>query len=61
MNTLIDNQVAKGFFRDCPITFRDVTVAKQTLIERLKSIYHTRIQYPKLNSSDSKLDDEKSK
>lgn len=61
VNTLIDNQVAKGFFRDCPITFRDVTVAKQTLIERLKSIYHTRIQYPKLNSRDSKLDDEKSK
>lgn len=52
VNTLIDNQVAQGYFRDCPITFRDVTVAKQTLIERLKSIYHTRIQYPKLNTKE---------
>lgn len=50
VNTLIDRQVSENYFRDCPITFRDVTVAKQTLIERLKSIYHTRIQYPKLNN-----------
>lgn len=49
VDKLIDQQVADGFFRDCPITFRDITVAKQVLIERLKSIYHTRIQYPKLN------------
>ena len=50
VNTLIDRQVSENYFRDCPITFRDITVAKQTLIERLKSIYHTRIQYPKLNN-----------
>lgn len=52
VNTLIDRQVSENYFRDCPITFRDVTVAKQTLIERLKSIYHTRIQYPKLNTKE---------
>ena len=50
VNTLIDRQVSENYFRDCHITFRDITVAKQTLIERLKSIYHTRIQYPKLNN-----------
>ena len=56
VNKLIDKQVAEGFFRDCPITFRDITTAKQVLIERLKSIYHTRIQYPKLNTE---VDDKK--
>lgn len=48
VNTIINSQVDEGFFNDCPITFRDITWAKQTLIERLKAIYHTRIQYPTL-------------
>ena len=48
-NKLIDSQVADGFFRKCPITFRDIALAKAVLIERLKSIYHTRISYPHLN------------
>ena len=56
VNKLIDKQVAEGYFRDCPITFRDITTATQVLIERLKSIYHTRIQYPKLNTE---VDDKK--
>lgn len=48
-NKLIDSQVAGGFFRECPITFRDIALAKSVLIKRLKSIYHTRISYPHLN------------
>jgi len=43
---IIDAQVAEGYFAECPITFRDIALAKSTLIERLKSIYHTRITYP---------------
>ena len=45
---LIDGQVADGFFRDCPITFRDIAYAKTVLIEKLKTIYHTRLSYPEL-------------
>ena len=48
INNLIDGQVAEGFFKECPITFRDIALAKVVLIERLKSIYHTRISYPHL-------------
>lgn len=48
VDRLIDAQVADGCFKDCPITFRDIAQAKQVLTERLKSIYHTRIQYPEL-------------
>jgi len=46
VNELIDRQVNEGFYHDCPITFHDIAVAKQVLIERLKSIYHTRVKYP---------------
>ncbi len=45
---LIDTQVAEGYFKDCPITFRDIAYAKTVLIEKLKTIYHTRLSYPEL-------------
>lgn len=46
VNRLIDGQLADGFFKECPITFRDIAYAKTVLIEKLKSIYHTRVSYP---------------
>ena len=48
VNKLIDTQVAEGYFKECPITFRDIAYAKTVLIEKLKTIYHTRISYPDL-------------
>lgn len=51
VNRLIDDQVNNGYFTDCPITFRDISQAKQILIERLKAIYHTRISYPELKNT----------
>ena len=43
---IVDGQVADGYFRECPITFRDIQYAKTVLIEKLKTIYHTRVSYP---------------
>ena len=48
VNKLIDTQVAEGYFKECPITFRDIAYAKTVLIEKLKTIYHTRISYPEM-------------
>ena len=48
VNKLIDAQVAEGYFKECPITFRDIAYAKTVLIEKLKTIYHTRVSYPEL-------------
>lgn len=49
VNKIIDGQLAEGYFRECPITFRDIAYAKTVLIEKLKTIYHTRVSYPKEN------------
>ena len=43
---IVDGQMADGFFRECPITFRDIQYAKTVLIDKLKTIYHTRVSYP---------------
>ena len=55
---IVDGQLKEGYFEYCPITFHDIAMAKQVLIERLKSIYHTRVSYPELKKPALKRDDE---
>lgn len=49
VDRIVDGQVQAGYFRECPITFRDIADAKRVLVESIKTIYHTRIAYPELN------------
>lgn len=52
---VVNGQMADGQFRNSPISFRDVEVAKRVFVDKLKNIYHTRIQYPELkNKKDDK-------
>ena len=48
VNKIIDSQLREGCYNNCPITFEDINLAKQTLIENLMRAYHTRIAYPEL-------------
>ncbi|MCD8293612.1 MAG: HDIG domain-containing protein [Prevotellaceae bacterium] len=48
---IIDSQVAEGFFKECPITYKDIATIKAVFKEKLKTMYHTRISYPELKKS----------
>jgi putative nucleotidyltransferase with HDIG domain len=48
VDKIIDQQVSENHFKECPITFKDIAVAKSVFKEKLKIIYHTRIAYPEL-------------
>ena len=43
---IVGAQVAEGSFDECAITFRQIAEAKEVLCTRLRTVYHTRIQYP---------------
>ena len=45
---IIDGQVSEGYFKECPITFKDIAMVKALFKEKLKTVYHTRITYPEL-------------
>ena len=45
---IIDGQVSEGYFKECPITFKDIALVKALFKEKLKTVYHTRITYPEL-------------
>lgn len=51
VDKVVDGQVAEGHFKECPITFRDITDIKTVFKEKLRTIYHTRISYPTLKSA----------
>ncbi len=48
IDKIIDSQVQEGYFRECPITFKDIATIKSVFKEKLKTMYHTRISYPEL-------------
>jgi putative nucleotidyltransferase with HDIG domain len=47
VNRIIDGQMAEGLLQNAPLTFRDVEKVKNVFVEKLKTMYHTRISYPK--------------
>lgn len=48
VNAIIDAQIAEGLHKDSPISFREISEIKAAFIEKLKTVYHTRISYPEL-------------
>jgi putative nucleotidyltransferase with HDIG domain len=48
VNKIIDGQIAEGLHNESPISFRDVQAVKESFIQRLRTMYHSRISYPEL-------------
>lgn len=48
VDKIINTQVSEGYFKECPITFKDIATVKALFKEKLKTMYHTRISYPEL-------------
>ncbi len=44
---IINKQVANGQIEEADITFKEIATAKEILKQKIKNIYHTRIEYPK--------------
>lgn len=49
---IIDGQIADGQFKNAPLSFHDVEIAKSVFVEKLMNIYHTRISYPELKNKE---------
>jgi putative nucleotidyltransferase with HDIG domain len=48
VNKIIDSQIADGLLNEVPLTFKNITDIKNVFVERLLSMYHSRITYPEL-------------
>ena len=52
VNKLIDSQMEEKLFHKAPITFQEIDRIKKLFIEKLQTIYHSRIVYPELNKEE---------
>jgi hypothetical protein len=48
VNKIVDAIVKEGFIDNTPLTFKDMTTIKEVFVEKLLTMYHSRIQYPEL-------------
>ena len=53
VNKIIDSQIADGLLQNTPLTFNDIGIIKTTFVNKLKTMYHTRIIYPDLKQPDT--------
>jgi putative nucleotidyltransferase with HDIG domain len=48
VNKIVDGQIADGLLNDAPLTFKNITTIKDVFVDKLLSVYHSRISYPEL-------------
>lgn len=46
VDRIVSSQLKDGLLNEAPITLREISVVKQAFINRLRSMYHQRIEYP---------------
>ena len=46
VESIIDKQVEDEQFENCELTFKNISIIKSVLKEKLKNIYHVRVSYP---------------
>ena len=47
VESIIDKQVENNQYENCELTFKNISTIKNILKEKLKNIYHIRIEYPR--------------
>lgn len=48
VNKIVDGIASEGYLKNTPLTFRDIEVAKHVFTDKLRNMYHSRIDYPEL-------------
>ena len=48
VENIIDKQIDDGQFVNCELTFKNISNVKSVLKEKLKNIYHVRVEYPEI-------------
>lgn len=48
VDKIVDGIVSEGYLKNTPLTFRDIETTKYIFTEKLRNMYHSRIDYPEL-------------
>lgn len=56
INRMVEDHISEGQLNNCPLTFQQITIIKETFLGILVGVYHSRVEYP-----DDKKDSKKEK
>lgn len=59
VNKIVDGIMADGYLKNTPLTFRDIETTKYIFIDKLRNMYHSRINYPELRRSPNATEEQK--
>ncbi|CQB87808.1 putative inner membrane protein [Chlamydia trachomatis] len=59
VNKIVDGIMADGYLKNTPLTFRDIETTKYIFIDKLRNMYHSRIDYPELRRSPNATEEQK--
>lgn len=48
VDRIVNEIVSEGYLKNTPLTFRDIETTKHVFTEKLRNMYHSRIDYPEL-------------
>lgn len=54
VRSLIEERLDSGQFDNCNITMRELSVVRSTIVSQLTGVYHSRVEYPKIQVSKKK-------
>ena len=54
---LINERMQLRQFEDCDITMKELTIIRNTIVNNLTGVYHSRIEYPKVNLEEIKAEE----
>lgn len=55
---IVNDRMALGQFEECEITLKELNIIMHTVVNNLTGVYHSRIEYPKVNLDGLQLDNE---
>lgn len=58
INRMVDDNISEGQLSNCPLTFRQIQIIKESFLSILVGVYHSRIEYPE--EKKKKKDDQES-
>ena len=61
VNRMVDDRVTEGQLSHCPLTFRHLQVIKETFLNILVGVYHSRVEYPEDKKAESAREIEEKK
>jgi putative nucleotidyltransferase with HDIG domain len=59
IDKLVDNRVSEGQLNNTPLTFQDLSIIKNTFLNILVGIYHSRVEYPEGEEEETGEEDKK--